>query len=94
MLTGVKGYLVLALDYFEGDPVQNHLGKVGKNYSIPIDFVPGKMIRAKQITPDWLDAVKEQFGEFHHFVANLWSGIKCCQCDRNLTDAVAGCRYA
>ncbi|TFY55287.1 hypothetical protein EVJ58_g8345 [Rhodofomes roseus] len=57
-----NGYLVLALDYFEGDPVQNHLGKVGKNYSIEFDFVPGKMIRAKQITPDWIDAVKEQFG--------------------------------
>lgn len=57
-----NGYLVLALDYFEGDPVQNHLSKVGPNYKIEVDFVPGKMIRAKQITPPWIDAVKEQFG--------------------------------
>ncbi|KZT63926.1 alpha/beta-hydrolase [Daedalea quercina L-15889] len=56
-----NGYLVLALDYFEGDPVQNHLGQVGKNYSIEFDFVPGKMIRAKQITPDWVEAVREQY---------------------------------
>ncbi|EED79645.1 predicted protein [Postia placenta Mad-698-R] len=56
------GYLVLAPDYFEGDPVQNHLSKVGPNYSIEYDFVPGKMIRAKQITPPWIDAVKEKYG--------------------------------
>ena len=61
---GGTGYLVLALDYFEGDPVQNHLHKVGQNYRIEFDFVPGKMIRAKQITPDWVEAVREQFGGF------------------------------
>ncbi|KAI0721211.1 Alpha/Beta hydrolase protein [Fomitopsis betulina] len=57
-----NGYLVLALDYFEGDPVQNYLHKVGENYRIEFDFVPGKMIRAKQITPDWVEAVREQYG--------------------------------
>ncbi|KZT02071.1 alpha/beta-hydrolase [Laetiporus sulphureus 93-53] len=57
-----QGYLVLALDYFEGDPVQNHLDEVGPNYSIEFDFVPGKMVRAKQLAPAWLDAVREKFG--------------------------------
>ncbi|PCH34364.1 alpha/beta-hydrolase [Wolfiporia cocos MD-104 SS10] len=56
------GYLVLALDYFEGDPIQNYLPRVGKDYSIEFDFVPAKMIRAKQLAPPWLEAIREQFG--------------------------------
>lgn len=59
-----SGYLVLALDYFEGDPVQNYLDKVGPNYSLEFDFVPGKMVRAKQLAPLWLDAVREKFGKY------------------------------
>ncbi|CCM03821.1 uncharacterized protein FIBRA_05970 [Fibroporia radiculosa] len=57
-----NGYLVLAIDYFEGDPVQNHLSRVGKDYNIEFDFLPGKMVRAKQLAPVWIDAARAQFG--------------------------------
>lgn len=56
------GYLVLALDYFEGDTIDKHLHKLGPHYSLVEDYVPAKMTRAKEITPLWIDAIKEQFG--------------------------------
>jgi len=42
--------------------VQNYLHRLDQGYSIDNDFVPSKLDRAKQITPPWIEAVREQFG--------------------------------
>jgi len=54
-----RGYLVLGIDYFEGDPISLHRGKPGFNIR---EWVNPKLVRARELVPKWIDAVKEQFG--------------------------------
>ncbi|KZT09939.1 alpha/beta-hydrolase [Laetiporus sulphureus 93-53] len=56
------GYLVLAIDYLEGDYVQKYLHLLGTGWTIEGDYVSSKLDRARQLTPPWIEAVKEQFG--------------------------------
>ncbi|OBZ68577.1 Protein AIM2 [Grifola frondosa] len=54
-----NGYLVLGLDYFEGDSMILHHGQEGFDFTawrIP------KEKRAAELVPRWIDAVKQQFG--------------------------------
>ncbi|OCH86104.1 alpha/beta-hydrolase [Obba rivulosa] len=54
-------YLVLGLDYFEGDPVHVHTGEADFNVR---EWIQPKKIRADQLVPEWIDAVKETFGTY------------------------------
>ncbi|EMD32541.1 hypothetical protein CERSUDRAFT_161458 [Gelatoporia subvermispora B] len=53
------GYLVVGLDYFEGDPVYLHRGKEGFNIG---EWIQPKRTRADELVPKWIDAVKEKYG--------------------------------
>ncbi|KAJ7625893.1 dienelactone hydrolase [Roridomyces roridus] len=59
-----QGFLVLALDYFRGDPV--HLHRKSRTEPNPgFDYEEWKAKHqafAKVAVPKWIDAVKEQFG--------------------------------
>ncbi|OCH86105.1 alpha/beta-hydrolase [Obba rivulosa] len=54
-----RGYLVLGLDYFEGDPIFLHIGKPGFTTG---EWIQPKKVRAKELVPKWIAAVKERFG--------------------------------
>lgn len=75
MIDLVSGYLVLGIDYFEGDTIFLHLGK--PEFKIK-EWVDPKLVRARELVPKWIDAVKEQFGGFSPFgkweiVHSVWS---------------------
>ncbi|KAI0931034.1 hypothetical protein AcW1_001467 [Taiwanofungus camphoratus] len=53
------GYLVLAIDYFEGDPIQSHLNE--PNFSI-VGWAASKLDRGLELVDPWLNAVRNQFG--------------------------------
>lgn len=53
------GFLVVAPDYFFGDPVTKHLDTPG--FSID-EWIGPKMDAAVPAVPKWIDAVKQRFG--------------------------------
>jgi len=65
----------VAVDYFEGDPIQDSRDKPGFDHKAWIDK---KLPRAKEISPKWIDAAMEKFGEsccqlIHERDVDLWS---------------------
>lgn len=54
-----QGFLVIAIDYFEGDPIQDSRDTPGFDH---MAWINKKLPRAKEISPKWVDAVKEKFG--------------------------------
>ncbi|KAI0696879.1 alpha/beta-hydrolase [Cerioporus squamosus] len=53
------GYLVLGVDYFEGDSRATHEGKPGWNVD---EWVQPYRMSAARITPPWINAVRERYG--------------------------------
>lgn len=54
------GYLVLALDYFEGDSYGFHLDEKGFDTQA---WIKKNQARTEVLLPPWIDAVREQYGE-------------------------------
>ncbi|GJJ11545.1 hypothetical protein Clacol_005779 [Clathrus columnatus] len=54
-----QGYLVVAVDYFEGDPI--HLAREREGFNLD-EWIGIKHPRATLITPTWIDAVMSTFG--------------------------------
>ncbi|KIJ54241.1 hypothetical protein M422DRAFT_154039 [Sphaerobolus stellatus SS14] len=55
-----QGFLILAVDYFEGDPIQNNRDKPGFDHKA---WITPKLERAKEvIAPKWTEAVLEKYG--------------------------------
>lgn len=54
------GYLVLALDYFEGDSYGFHLDEKGFDVQA---WVKAKQARTEVLLPPWIDAVRQQHGD-------------------------------
>ncbi|KAI0066733.1 alpha/beta-hydrolase [Artomyces pyxidatus] len=55
----VYGYLVVGIDYFEGDPIQANKDKPGFNLTAWVD---GKRERANPLVPKWIEEVKAKYG--------------------------------
>lgn len=53
------GFLIIAPDYFEGEPIQLFSEKPDFDHNAWIDK---KLPRAKEITPAWVEAVFEKYG--------------------------------
>lgn len=53
------GYLVLGVDYFLGDPVQNHDGEQG--FDRPAWFAKAR-VNAADVLPGWVEGVKQKYG--------------------------------
>jgi hypothetical protein len=53
------GFYVLGLDYFFGDPVQNHADEPDFDRAAWVKKVKGL---ADEATPRWIDAVREKYG--------------------------------
>jgi hypothetical protein len=64
ILSYVLGYLVIAPDYFEGDPI--HLAREKPDHNRDT-WLSSKLARAKQTTPKWIDAVVKEFGMSFQF---------------------------
>lgn len=56
----VIGFLVLGVDYFEGDSCAHHQGEPG--WDVDVWVVPFRTSAAK-ITPPWIQAVRERYSE-------------------------------
>ncbi|KAG9227518.1 hypothetical protein CCMSSC00406_0000836 [Pleurotus cornucopiae] len=54
-----NGYLVLGVDYFLGDPVQNHDGEQG--FDRPAWFAKAR-VNAADVLPGWIDGVRQKYG--------------------------------
>ncbi len=54
------GFLVLGVDYFEGDSCAHHQGEPG--WDVDVWVVPFRTSAAK-ITPPWIQAVRERYSE-------------------------------
>ncbi|KAI0370129.1 alpha/beta-hydrolase [Pilatotrama ljubarskyi] len=54
-----NGYLVLGLDYFEGDSYAFH--KDEQDFDMPA-WIKEKQARAAALLPPWIDAVRQQYG--------------------------------
>ncbi|KAI0066732.1 alpha/beta-hydrolase, partial [Artomyces pyxidatus] len=54
-----KGYLVLGVDYFEGDDISLSLKNKGFNF---MKWVTPKRARASELVPRWLQAAKSRYG--------------------------------
>jgi len=54
------GFIVVGLDYFFGDPVQNHMGKEGWDREA---WMAKTRKGADECVPRWFEAVKEKYGE-------------------------------
>ncbi|KAF4590084.1 hypothetical protein EYR38_009382 [Pleurotus pulmonarius] len=54
-----NGYLVLGVDYFLGDPVQNHDGEQG--FDRPAWFAKARE-NAADVLPGWVEGVKQKYG--------------------------------
>ncbi|KAF8186793.1 Alpha/Beta hydrolase protein [Pholiota molesta] len=61
-----QGFYVLGLDYFFGDPVQNHADEPGFDRAAWVKKVKGL---ADEATPRWIDAVREKYGEDAKYAA-------------------------
>lgn len=57
----ILGYLVAAIDYFEGDPIHFAREREGEKF-VMSEWLDIKLPRARTITPAWIDAVKATFG--------------------------------
>ena len=57
----VAGYLVVGLDYFEGDSCAHHQGEPGWDVD---EWVVPFRTSAAQITPPWIEAVRGQYGAY------------------------------
>jgi len=55
----LQGYLVVAVDYFEGDPI--HIAREREGFNVD-EWIGIKHLRAKATTPSWVDAVMSTFG--------------------------------
>ena len=62
----LKGWLVLGIDYFKGDPIHIHLDEEGFDRQ---GWMDGKKKLAAELIPTWTEAVKAKYGMF---VSNLW----------------------
>lgn len=56
----VTGFLVVGIDYFEGDPVHNHTDDAGFDKEA---WMTNAKSRAAALVPKWTETVKEKFGE-------------------------------
>ncbi|EIW63762.1 alpha/beta-hydrolase [Trametes versicolor FP-101664 SS1] len=59
------GYLVLALDYFEGDSYGFHLDEKGFDTQA---WIKKNQARTEVLLPPWIDAVREQYGPDKKYV--------------------------
>ncbi|KAI0328449.1 hypothetical protein GY45DRAFT_1254953 [Cubamyces sp. BRFM 1775] len=57
------GYLVLGVDYFEGDSAAHHRGEEGWDVD---EWVVPFRTSAARITPPWIEAVRETYGACAH----------------------------
>ncbi|KAI0058401.1 alpha/beta-hydrolase [Artomyces pyxidatus] len=55
-----KGYLVVVVDYLEGDPIQANMGKPGFEL---FHWAGPKRDRAYELVPKWIEAVKARYGK-------------------------------
>ena len=80
---GSKGFLVLGVDYFQGDSCDNYRDQVGWD---KVAWVSGMRKSAAPLVPPWLAAVRELYGKPCTFVPQVRMGnltcVVCCQ--RNL----------
>jgi len=53
------GFLVVGIDYFEGDPIHNHTGDEGFDRTA---WMTNAKSRAAALVPKWTETVKEKFG--------------------------------
>ena len=54
------GWLVLGLDYFGGDSYAYHIDKEGFDVRA---WVAPKRVRAAELLPPWIEAVRAQYGK-------------------------------
>ena len=65
----VTGYLVLGIDYFEGDSIAFHVDKEGWDRQ---GWIKRQQVRAAELIPPWVDAVREQYGVFKKLGSKRW----------------------
>ena len=61
------GYLVLGVDYYEGDGVTQHDND--PNFDLWA-WADAKLVRARELMPIWIEAVKKEFGTYAFFSIN------------------------
>lgn len=66
-LRSLIGYLVLGVDYFEGDSAAHHKGEEGWDVD---EWVIPFRTSAARITPPWIAAVKKQYGACRLFASS------------------------
>lgn len=66
------GYLVLGVDYFEGDSAAHHKGEEGWDVD---EWVVPFRTSAARITPAWIAAVKERYGACRLFASSGADGF-------------------
>ncbi|KAI0779043.1 alpha/beta-hydrolase [Trametes elegans] len=54
-----NGYLVLGIDYFEGDSIAFHVDEEGWDRQ---GWIKRQQVRAAELVPPWVDAVREKYG--------------------------------
>ncbi|KAI0328444.1 alpha/beta-hydrolase [Cubamyces sp. BRFM 1775] len=60
-----NGWLVLGLDYFDGDSYAYHIDKEGFDVRA---WVAPKRVRAAELLPPWIEAVRAQYGSDKKYV--------------------------
>ncbi|KAI0658277.1 alpha/beta-hydrolase [Cubamyces menziesii] len=68
------GYLVLGVDYFEGDSAAHHRGEAGWDVD---EWVVPFRTSAARITPPWIEAVREAYGACAR-IPHIASGCRYC----------------
>ncbi|KAH6906039.1 Alpha/Beta hydrolase protein [Coprinopsis sp. MPI-PUGE-AT-0042] len=61
-----KGYHVLGIDYFLGDPLGNHSNEPGFNMTA---WITKSRTQAREVLPKWIDAVRGEYGSTSKYSA-------------------------